>query len=441
MSDVFADRRAPRRLSSARVPRDLVDPRLAADAATSETIDVDVDLDAAGRIADVRRAVGGASSDGVVQDGVALGGRMLWPLLVEPHAHIDKAHTVVRAPNEKAGTSDGARAAAKVDRARFTDADVARRMEFALRTAEAHGVGAIRTHIDSQKGRTEPAWTVFRRLQAAWAGRIDLQGVATLGAKKLDGDYGEEIARRCADADAALGPVVYAEKHGDAHLDRAFELAERFGLDLDFHVDETLDPTATGLRSIARRVRDRGFRGRVLCGHGCSLAALSEADAQETMRLMAEAGVALVASPATNLLLQDRTAGRAPRLRGMAPIQELAAAGVTVAVGSDNCRDAFHAFGDHDPIDAFRDAVRVGHLDTDLGRWAGLIGPQAREAIGLAPRRIAPGAPADFVLFAARSFSELLARPHAPRRVFRAGRQVHVAVPPYTSLDGDDAVR
>ena len=41
--------------------------------------------------------------------------------------------------------------------------DVQRRMDFALRCAEAHGVSAIRTHLDSYEGQGDITWAVFRR--------------------------------------------------------------------------------------------------------------------------------------------------------------------------------------------------------------------------------------------------------------------------------------
>ena len=56
--------------------------------------------------------------------------------------------------------------------------------------------------------------------------------------------------------------------------------------------------------------------------------------------------------------------------------------------------------------------------------------------MGLPARgRIAPGAPADLVLFRGRGYSELLSRPQADRVVLRAGRPVDRALPDYRELD------
>ena len=63
------------------------------------------------------------------------------------------------------------------------------------------------------------------------------------------------------------------------------------------------------------------------------------------------------------MYLQDRTPGRTPRWRGVTVIQEMRRRGIRVAAAGDNCRDSFYAYGDHDVLDTFRQAVRIAHLD------------------------------------------------------------------------------
>jgi cytosine deaminase len=48
---------------------------------------------------------------------------------------------------------------------------------------------------------------------------------------------------------------------------------------------------------------------------------------------------------------------------------------------------------------------------------------------------IAVGAPADLVLFRARSFTELLSRPQSERTVLRSGKAIDTARPDYRELD------
>jgi cytosine deaminase len=49
--------------------------------------------------------------------------------------------------------------------------------------------------------------------------------------------------------------------------------------------------------------------------------------------------------------------------------------------------------------------------------------------------RIAVGAPADLVLFRARDWTELLARPQTDRVVLRGGVEIDTALPDYRELD------
>ena len=89
-----------------------------------------------------RVAPPGKHDDGAAQ--IDLGGRQVWPTLIDIHTHLDKGHTVERSPNVD-GTFHNARLAAAADRPNWTAPDLRRRMDFGLRCAYAHGVSAIRT--------------------------------------------------------------------------------------------------------------------------------------------------------------------------------------------------------------------------------------------------------------------------------------------------------
>ena len=120
---------------------------------------------------------------------------------------------------------------------------------------------------------------------------------------------------------------------------------------------------STGGAPIPRVYGRARLSGRILCGHGCSLSLHDDDRLARTLAAGAEAGVALVALPTTNLYLQDRNGGRSPRRRGVAPVLEARKAGVEVLLGVDNCRDAFYPFGDYDPLAILRLAVLACHVD------------------------------------------------------------------------------
>ena len=179
---------------------------------------------------------------------------------MDAHVHLDKGHIVDRAPNPS-GTHPGAREATSIDRkAYWRHGDLVRRMTFGLRCAEAHGVSALRTHLDSQEGQGPQTWEAFREIRAAWSGRMTLQAVALVPIDVFRSPYARELADIVADSGGLLGGVTRASggRHEDGLadlddlLDRIFILARERDLDVDLHVDESGDPTAAALPAVAR---------------------------------------------------------------------------------------------------------------------------------------------------------------------------------------------
>lgn len=369
---------------------------------------------------------------------------MVWPAFVDLHTHLDKGHIWPRAANPD-GSFYGAMTTTLSDRqAHWTADDVRRRFDFGLRCAYAHGTAALRTHIDSHEGQTDISWGVFRALRDEWAGRIDLQASSLVPMDSFAGDFGVTLADVVAQSGGQLGAVTRLQ--GDTHkdvppefhplLDRVFSLAEERGLNLDFHVDESGEQGAVALGYIARTAMRRKFRGRILCGHCCSLAVQPDEVVKETLSLCADAGIAVVSLPMCNLYLQDRTPGRTPRWRGVTLLHEMKASGIPVSVASDNCRDPFYGFGDHDMMEVFTQAVRIAHLDRPYADWPRAVAATPASIMGLSDRgMIRVGVPADLVLFRARSMSELLSRRQADRVVLRRGRAIDTALPDYRELD------
>jgi cytosine deaminase len=389
-----------------------------------------------GRIDEVAAASGSAVDGPAAAIAVDLRRGQVWPCLIDAHTHLDKGHTWERAPNPD-GTFDGAIRTVMADRAAHWSAeDVRRRMDFGLRCSFAHGTRALRTHLDSAGPQAAISWPVFEALRKEWAGRIELQAVSLVPLQVFGGPEGEALAARVATASGVLGAVGYVSPEIDTLLDRMLALAAAHGLDVDLHCDESGDVGARALAHLARAVRRRGFAGRVVCGHCCSLAVQAPDVVAETLDLVVEAGISVISLPMCNLYLQDRVPGRTPRWRGVTLLHELAARRVRVAVASDNCRDAFHGYGDHDMLEVFREATRIAHLDRPVGDWPRAVTATPAELMGLTGGgRIGPGLPADLVLFEGRVWSELLSRPQGNRVVLRNGRPIERGLPDYRELD------
>jgi cytosine/creatinine deaminase len=378
---------------------------------------------------------GGADFGDAAQ--VAMAGRIVLPLFVDAHTHIDKGH-IWRRKRNPLGDFKSALTATIEDRAaNWSAADVAKRMEFSLRSAYAYGTGALRTHIDSVGAQTRISWPVFAEARERWRGRIELQASPLFSIEfALDPSHMADIeAMLDAHGTGILGAVTYMVPRLSEGLAVLFALAERKGWALDFHVDESADPAARSLSVVADMAIARRFPRPILVGHCCSLALQEEDERRKTIDAVARAGISVVSLPMCNLFLQDREAGRTPRWRGVTALHELKAAGVNVMIASDNTRDPFYAYGDLDMMETWREGTRILHLDYPFADWAPAVSASPAKAMGLDLGVLRPGARADMILTRARDFPELLARPQSDRIVVRNGEASGAAPPDYSELD------
>ena len=368
---------------------------------------------------------------------VDLRGGLVWPAFVELHTHLDKGHIWPRAENPD-GTFEGALEASAADQeaGNWTADDLRRRMEFALKTAYAHGTRAIRTHLDSSEPQFRTTWPVFAGLREEWTGRIELQAVSLTSIEGFEPGFREDLVSTVKVIGGVFGAVTYMVPNLEANLRWMFETASREGLDLDFHVDESLDPGAASLAVIAKTALETGYQGKIVCGHCCSLSVQEGEEVKRTLDLVAKAGITIVSLPMCNLYLQDRSAGRTPRLRGTTLLHEIKALGIPIAISSDNTRDPFYGYGDLDALEVFTHATRIAHLDRPFADWPLAITDTPAKAMGLEQSgRLQVGEAADLVLFNARSYSELLSRPQSDRAVLRAGKAIDRSLPDYRELD------
>lgn len=132
--------------------------------------------------------------------------------------------------------------------------------------------------------------------------------------------------------------------------------------------------------------------------------------------------------------MQDRKPNTTPFWRGITRVKELKQAGIPVAFASDNCRDGFFAFGDYDMLEVFNQAVRIAHLDTPYSNWIDSVTRIPAQIMNLPLGQISPLSAADFIIFSARNYSELLSRPQCNRLVVRGGKILCHSLPSYDFL-------
>ena len=357
----------------------------------------------------------------------------LIPCTVDLHTHIDKTFVV-----QETGAANGDLFTAieqmGLHRARWTESAIHERMTSALTQAYQSGTRAMRTHIDWVSKNTPIALKVFEQVRSEWRGKITLQCVSLVPLDLFDNAFDSEdiglsvgVADQCCDRSLGervlLGAFVYRNERIYDKLQRVFDLALRNGVGIDFHVDEGLDNDARGLHAIAELTIKNNMQGFVTCGHACSLAIQGTAQATDTLKLCAQAGIHLVALPTTNLYLQgawDST----PIERGITRIQEAHYAGVNTSIATDNVADSFYPYGSYDLIDTFGLSIQVAHLHP-ADHWLCTITTNPASAMLLPwDGKIQVGCPADFIVLPAKTPWDLLSpdcRNIAKRKVIRDG--------------------
>lgn len=366
---------------------------------------------------------------------IDLAGGLVFPSFVDLHTHLDKGHIWPRQANEN-GTFQSALAAVIQDAQHWSTEELYQRMEFSLRCAYAHGTKALRTHFDAFGAMADRALEVLTALQAAWRDRLTLQTVNLVSLDYYLTADAERLAQLVAKHQGILGGVAYPNPDLTAQLDRLFILASQYGLAVDLHVDESLNPEDQVLRAVAEAKLRHQFEAPVICGHCCSLSVQSAADIAKTLELVKAANMGIVSLPMCNLYLQNRQPERTPRYRGVTILHELKAAGIPVAIASDNTRDPFYGYGDLDCLEVLTQSARIAHLDRPIADWPLAITRTPADLMGLTDTgRIGLGQSADLVLFKARSFNELFARPQSDRVVLRRGQAIDTTLPDYAELD------
>ena len=367
------------------------------------------------------RPTGPASADAGDLVEIDGGGLVALPALVEPHAHLDKALT---AGMFSGGDRDLSSAIEEwiARRPAMRTAEIASRAAAAALRYLAHGTTAIRTHTDTGEGIGTRAVEAVLSVRAKLRGAVDLQVVAacSVPATGLAGRTNRATFLSALDMGAdVVGGAPWLDPDPPGCLDFLLSIAAERGLAVDLHLDETSDARTFTLPVLAERAA--GLSVPVTASHCVSLGAQTVEVQRRVANSLAAAGVSVVALPQTNLYLQARGQRTSPS-RGITALSSLRDAGVVVAGGGDNIQDPFNPMGRADPLETASLLVTAGHMSPESALEA--VTSCARAALGLPPRNLNTGQPADLVLVAGLDVAGAIAVGSPQRTVFRGGRIV-----------------
>ena len=367
----------------------------------------------------------GADLDAAGAEVIDVTDTLVLPGFVETHIHPDKAFIADRTAGLSAGGPTPQVLVAE-QKKRFTVDDIYERARRTMELAIRHGCTTMRAHVEIDAYVEMRGVEALRRLQADLAGRLDL----TLIAFAQEGIFRENVTkpllREALKAGlATLGGCPYMDDDQRAHIDWFFETAQEFGVPLDFHADSSDDPAMLTTDYIAEQTIRRGLQGRVTLGHVGTLDVLEPAHRARVIARVREAGIHVISLPATELHVKGRT-DATKTWRGVTRLGELRAAGVNVAISTNNIVNPFTPYGHPDLLRQALVAAMAAHLgNLDQLAWLPeLITTNAARAIALEGYGLAEGCRADLVVLDARDAAQAITEQSEKLWVIKAGRVV-----------------
>ncbi|MGY4375168.1 cytosine deaminase [Bradyrhizobium sp. i1.3.6] len=329
---------------------------------------------------------------------VDVGGRLALPGFVDTHIHLDKACLLGRCGHNHGSVSDAIRAVAGMKKD-FTVEDVYARGAKVLERAIVHGTTRMRTHVEIDPRIALRGFEAVKALKRDYAWAIDLS-LCVFPQEGLTNDPGSDelLVQALRDGGEAIGGCPYMDTDPNAHLERIFDLAQEFDVDVDLHLDFDLDPSWWHLDEVCRQTERRNYGGRVAIGHATKLSALPPERMKAATAQLATSGVAVTVLPATDLYLMGREATHnVPR--GLTLAHKLAGDGVLCSVATNNVLNPFTPFGDASLLRMANFYANVAHASvSDFDTCLDLVTELPARLMNLGAYGIKVGNPADLVV-------------------------------------------
>lgn len=365
-------------------------------------------------------------------------GRLVTPPLIEPHLHLDATLTAGNPRWNQSGTlAEGINIWANRKQS-LEMADVKNRAEQVIEWLAAHGVTRVRTHADT----TEPTLAgveALLDLREEVADLIDLQVVAFpqdgIFTDEMHEDLLTDALEMGADLVGGIPHNEHTREDGVASIELAMDLAERYDLAVDLHIDETDDPGSRFTEVLASESIKRDLGERVTASHTTAMHSYPNSYADKVISLLAESGVTVVTNPPDNAVLQGRYDGY-PRRRGHTRIDELHEAGVTVGIGHDSVMDPWYHYGRGDPLDAAFVLLHYAHMNgrSDVETLWRMMTTANADIFGVEEYDLSVGAPGSLVVYDAPDPFNALRTQAARILVIREGSVIAQTEPACTTV-------
>ncbi|MBI4407022.1 MAG: amidohydrolase family protein [Candidatus Kerfeldbacteria bacterium] len=286
---------------------------------------------------------------------------------VNCHAHLDKAFLI----NEQNLLQSQIDMEAKWHlykelKRGYTTEDLRARMREGMNRMVAQQVKYVRSFVDIDSTVELNCLEAALDIKKEFAGKCELIIVSQTLEGVLQPESRTWIEQAAPLVDVIGGLPSYDRPRAAEHLDIVFGLAKQYGKQVDVHIDQENNPDEKDTELLAKKVIEHGLHGRVNAVHAISLSAQSEDYFQHVLKLMVEAKLNVITCPSAALGMKQLRAKTGPVHNSIARVPEFLAAGLTVAIGTDNIHDFFQPFIDGDMYTEARmlmEACRMYQLD------------------------------------------------------------------------------
>lgn len=382
--------------------------------ASDRTIDIAVDD---GRIVELRPNATSGEREFDVD------GRLVVPGFVETHIHLDKSCILDRC-SSKGGALEEAIAEVSRLKAGFTVDDVAKRARRTLRKCIVNGTTRMRTHVEVDPTVGLRGFEGVKQATREFAWAIDVE-ICVFPQEGLLNNPGTEelMTHALGNGAGSVGAAPYTDGDPHGQIDRVFEMAREFNVDIDMHLDLAADPTHLDAEYVCRKTDEYGWGGRVAIGHATKFAALAPDQLASLGRRLASAGVAVTVLPSTDLFLMHRDHDHSVP-RGVAPAHTLIDQGVNCSLATNNVLNPFTPFGDCSLIRMANLYANIAQVDSmkTMADCLAMISARPATLMNLSDYGLATGKTADLVVLDSTDPAMAVAELSQPLYGFKSGR-------------------
>jgi cytosine deaminase len=303
----------------------------------------------------------------------------------------------------------------------------------------ARGTLAIRSHVDISDDKLL-AVEALLEVRKEMRDYIDLQLVAFPQDGFLRYKNSRRNLLRALDKGVdVVGGIPHFERtmaEGAESIRALCEIAQKRGLLVDMHCDESDDPLSRHIETLTYETQRLGLNGRVTASHLTSMHSMDNYYVSKLLPLMREAQIHVVANPLINITLQGR-GDSYPKRRGMTRVPEMLAAGINVAFGHDCVMEPWYSLGTHDMLDVAHMGLHVAQMTGQSEMLAAYeaVTVNAAKVMHLSDYGLAVGCKDDIVILEAASAIEAIQL--RPERLFviKAGTVIAKTTPRECQLD------